>query len=59
MTVTSACLFLAAAPIFAGMPTDTEEQIVAAAQALREQGVGTVLVKLGSRGSLLVGRVAL
>ncbi|EFN51579.1 hypothetical protein CHLNCDRAFT_140074 [Chlorella variabilis] len=37
-----------------GMPTDTEEQIVAAAQVLRGQGVGTVLVKLGSRGSLLV-----
>ncbi|PSC74376.1 ribokinase [Micractinium conductrix] len=43
-----------------GMPTDTDEQIAAAAQALQAQGVGTVLVKLGARGSLLVesdGRV--
>ncbi|KAI7836988.1 hypothetical protein COHA_009170 [Chlorella ohadii] len=37
-----------------GMPTETEEQIVAAAQRLRGQGVASVLVKLGSRGSLLV-----
>lgn len=37
-----------------GLPTETEEQIVAAAHALRSQGVQTVLVKLGSRGSLLV-----
>lgn len=37
------------------MPTETEEQIVAAAQRLRGQGVASVLVKLGSRGSLLVG----
>lgn len=37
------------------MPTDTEEQVVAAAHELRRQGVATVLVKLGARGSLLVG----
>ncbi|KAL4431479.1 hypothetical protein ABPG75_006735 [Micractinium tetrahymenae] len=37
-----------------GLPTETEEQIVVAAHALRSQGVQTVLVKLGSRGSLLV-----
>ena len=41
--------------VLAGMPTDTDEQIAAAAQALQAQGVGTVLVKLGARGSLLVG----
>lgn len=29
---------------------------MAAAHALRSQGVQTVLVKLGSRGSLLVGK---
>lgn len=38
-----------------GMPTESEEEIVAAARTLQAQGVGTVLVKLGSRGSLLVG----
>lgn len=43
------------APPRAGMPTDSEEQVVAAAQELRRQGAATVLVKLGSRGSLLVG----
>ncbi|PRW20369.1 hypothetical protein C2E21_9039 [Chlorella sorokiniana] len=37
-----------------GLPTETEEQIVAAAQQLHAQGVAAVLVKLGSRGSLLV-----
>ncbi|KAL4853503.1 Ribokinase [Chlorella vulgaris] len=37
-----------------GMPTESEEEIVAAAQVLRGQGVDTVLVKLGARGSLLV-----
>ena len=37
------------------MPTESEEEIVAAAHALRSQGVDTVLVKLGARGSLLVG----
>jgi hypothetical protein len=42
-------------PCPAGMPTESEEEIVAAAHALRRQGVATVLVKLGARGSLLVG----
>lgn len=38
-----------------GMPTDSEEEIVAAARCLRGQGVRAVLVKLGARGSLLIG----
>ncbi len=37
-----------------GLPTDTEAQIVQAAQALQEFGVSTVLVKLGADGALLV-----
>lgn len=37
-----------------GLPTETEEQILAAAATLTARGVGTVLIKLGSRGSLLV-----
>src|SRR5690606_37451760 len=37
-----------------GLSTDTEDQILGAAAALTGRGVGTVLVKLGSRGSLLV-----
>lgn len=39
-----------------GLPTESEEEIVAAAHALRSQGSDTVLVKLGARGSLLVGK---
>lgn len=37
-----------------GLPTGDEAQVLAAAQALQRQGVGTVLVKLGARGCLLV-----
>lgn len=37
-----------------GLPTDSEEQIVQAAQALQALGVSTVLVKLGADGALLV-----
>ncbi|KAK9867493.1 hypothetical protein WJX84_011453 [Apatococcus fuscideae] len=37
------------------LPVDSREQVEAAAQKLREQGVEQVLVKLGSEGSLLVG----
>ncbi|KAK9868378.1 hypothetical protein WJX84_011401 [Apatococcus fuscideae] len=37
-----------------GMPVDDREQVEAAAQKLRKQGVEQVLVKLGSEGSLLV-----
>lgn len=37
-----------------GLPTETEAQILAAAASLTERGVGTVLIKLGSRGSLLL-----
>ena len=37
-----------------GLPTDTEAHILAAASALQQRGVDTVLVKLGSQGSLLV-----
>jgi hypothetical protein len=38
------------------MPTDTDEQVEAAARELLDRGVDTVLVKLGSKGSLLVTR---
>ncbi len=37
-----------------GMPTKTERECVAAAQSLIHEGVNKVLVKLGSKGSLLV-----
>ena len=37
-----------------GMPTADDAQVVAAARHLQAQGVGTVLVKLGARGCLLV-----
>ncbi len=38
------------------MPTNDTAQVVAAARALQAQGVGTVLVKLGARGALVVDR---
>lgn len=38
-----------------GMPTRSEKQCIAAAEALVHQGVNKVLVKMGSKGSLLVG----
>lgn len=37
-----------------GMPTDTVEQVVAAARQLQQQGVTTVLVKRGAEGSMLI-----
>ena len=37
-----------------GMPTADDAQVIAAARHLQAQGVGTVLVKLGARGCLLV-----
>jgi ribokinase len=37
-----------------GLPTKTESQVQAAAEALVHQGVDKVLVKMGSKGSLLV-----
>ncbi len=37
-----------------GLPTDTEEQVLAAVAALRSQGARSVLVTLGARGALLV-----
>jgi len=37
-----------------GMPTKTEKECIAAAQSLIHEGVNKVLVKLGSKGSLLV-----
>ena len=37
-----------------GMPTEDGDQVIAAARALHKLGVGTVLVKLGARGCLLV-----
>ena len=39
-----------------GMPTADDGQVLAAARCLQAKGVGTVLVKLGSRGCLLVPR---
>lgn len=39
-----------------GLPTGDEAQVLAAARALQALGVGTVLVKLGARGCLLVPR---
>jgi fructose-1-phosphate kinase PfkB-like protein len=38
------------------MATDTEQQVEKAARVLLDKGVHTVLVKLGSKGSLLVTR---
>ena len=37
-----------------GLPTETEEQVLAAVAALRSQGARSVLVTLGPRGALLV-----
>ncbi|WIA31306.1 hypothetical protein OEZ86_002208 [Tetradesmus obliquus] len=37
-----------------GMPTDTQEQVVAAAMSLIKRGVSNVLVTLAERGALLV-----
>lgn len=37
-----------------GMPTRSEKQCIAAAEALVHQGVNKVLVKMGAKGSLLV-----
>ena len=39
--------------ILTGMPVESEAQITAAAQSLIAQGVGTVIVTMGSRGALL------
>jgi ribokinase len=36
-------------------PTDTVEDVAAAAESLRARGMGTVIVTLGPRGALLVG----
>ena len=36
------------------MPVDTEDEIAAAARSLIANGVGTVIVTMGSRGALLV-----
>lgn len=38
----------------AGMATETDQQVEKAARSLLDKGVDTVLVKLGSKGSLLV-----
>jgi len=39
-----------------GLPTGNDTEVLTAARALQQRGVGTVLVKLGSRGCLLVPR---
>jgi ribokinase len=39
--------------ILTGMPVESEEEIAAAARSLLDSGVGTVIVTLGARGSLL------
>ena len=36
------------------MPTEGDEQIQAAAQKLRDQGVDLVIAKLGTKGSMLI-----
>ena len=36
------------------MATETDQQVEKAARSLLDKGVDTVLVKLGSKGSLLV-----
>lgn len=38
----------------AGLPTETEEQVQAAARTVQEKGVDVVLAKLGTKGSMLV-----
>ncbi len=40
--------------LLTGMPVETQEQAVAAAQVLRDRGAKKVLLTLGERGSLLV-----
>lgn len=40
-----------------GMPTRSEKQCIAAAENLVHQGVNKVLVKMGAKGSLLIGTV--
>ena len=40
--------------LIAGMPTEDNDQIQAAAQKLRDQGVELVIAKLGTKGSLLI-----
>lgn len=42
--------------VLTGMPADTVEQCEAAAKALLQKGAGTVLVSLGSKGVLAVGK---
>lgn len=37
-----------------GLPTATDEQVLVAARRVQAQGVGSILVKLGARGCLLV-----
>ena len=38
----------------AGLPTETEEQVQAAARYVQEKGVDIVLAKLGTKGSMLI-----
>lgn len=40
--------------VLTGMPTDTEERVIAAARSLTAKGVGAVLVTLGGNGTMLV-----
>jgi sugar/nucleoside kinase (ribokinase family) len=40
----------------AGRETETQEQVEAAARQMQERGVQTVLVKRGTKGSLLLSR---
>lgn len=42
--------------ILTGMPTETEEQVIAAAKTLIAKGVKTVLITLGGEGTLLVAK---
>ena len=40
--------------LLSGMPTGTEDEILAAARSLIEKGIGTIIVTLGARGARLV-----
>ena len=45
------CMLDRVMPLSADMPTEGDEQIQAAAQKLRDQGVDTVIAKLGTKGA--------
>ena len=40
--------------LLAGMPTEDNDQVLAAAKRVQEMGVDVVLAKLGTKGSMLI-----